>query len=292
MSDTPDPATSEKAASLNLDHDEARAVHRIVRAIHDGECPKCRSLHLATEMWTERIVFDGKQQLVSGWQCPQCGFFVTEAEGIDSTAAQGFSEDLAVFRRWRTLRVVQAAPAREDWRVAKPLELSPIATSPPADTPTAEGTGMSLDKLDATCPIGWYWCDLYVPAGRTPLAHELNQIRRWDGKELRHGGFVSSMSNFMNFRPAVPASSLAEVKGQLVAMREERDSAQRIQHATAIDVLNISVKLTAAQSRIRELEAMQNQQQPEPRCGFCGTKLTLVRPGSHQCDNPECESNQ
>lgn len=87
-------------------------------------------------------------------------------------------------------------------------------------------------------------------------------------------------------------TALAEVKGQLAAMREERDSAQRIQHATAIDVLNISVKLTAAQSRIRELEAMQNQQQPEPRCGFCGTKLTLVRPGSHQCDNPECESNQ
>lgn len=51
-------------------------------------------------------------------------------------------------------------------------------------------------------------------------------------------------------------------------------------------------QLAAAQSRIRELEAMQNQEQPEPRCGFCGTKLTLVRPGSHQCDNPKCESNQ
>lgn len=170
--------------------DEARAVHRIVRAIHDGECPKCRSLHLATEMWTERIVFDGKQQLVSGWQCPQCGFFVTEAEGMDAIAAQGFSEDLAVFRRWRTLRVVQAAPAREDWRVAKPLELSPIATSPPADTPTTPDAGR--DRLTKDDPAGDYSCDLLV----------------------------------------------------------------------------------------------------EPRCGFCGTKLTLVRPGSHQCDNPECESNQ
>lgn len=26
-------------------------------------------------------------------------------------------------------------------------------------------------------------------------------------------------------------------------------------------------------------------------CGDCGKRLTLVRPGKHQCDNPNCESN-
>jgi hypothetical protein len=35
---------------LNLDHDEARALHRIVRAMHDGECPNCHSIHDAREM--------------------------------------------------------------------------------------------------------------------------------------------------------------------------------------------------------------------------------------------------
>lgn len=29
----------------------------------------------------------------------------------------------------------------------------------------------------------------------------------------------------------------------------------------------------------------------EPTCGDCGKELTLVRPGKHQCDNPNCVQN-
>jgi hypothetical protein len=35
-----EPQQAGERASLNLDNDEARALHRIVRAMHDGECPK------------------------------------------------------------------------------------------------------------------------------------------------------------------------------------------------------------------------------------------------------------
>lgn len=31
--------------------------------------------------------------------------------------------------------------------------------------------------------------------------------------------------------------------------------------------------------------------QMNAECGDCGNKLTLVRPGSHQCDNAKCASN-
>jgi hypothetical protein len=31
---------------------------------------------------------------------------------------------------------------------------------------------------------------------------------------------------------------------------------------------------------------------PIAHCGDCGHRLTLVRPGKHQCDNIACEGNQ
>lgn len=34
-------------------------------------------------------------------------------------------------------------------------------------------------------------------------------------------------------------------------------------------------------------EMMQNEE-PASTCGQCGTPLTKVRPGKHQCDNPMC----
>ena len=27
---------------------------------------------------------------------------------------------------------------------------------------------------------------------------------------------------------------------------------------------------------------------PDVTCGYCGRKMTAVRPGKHQCDNPNC----
>ncbi len=29
-----------------------------------------------------------------------------------------------------------------------------------------------------------------------------------------------------------------------------------------------------------------------PQCSYCGKELTLVRPGKHQCDNPDCIQNK
>lgn len=80
---------------LNLDHDEARAIHRVVRAMHDGECPKCHNIHNAEEMRVKRSPW--------GWKCPLCDFAITEAEGDAALAqfATFMDRNLAVFERWR-----------------------------------------------------------------------------------------------------------------------------------------------------------------------------------------------
>jgi predicted RNA-binding Zn-ribbon protein involved in translation (DUF1610 family) len=63
---------SDKESILNVtvDAEDARALHRVVRAMHDGHCPNCGELSKSDEMWKQ------------GWkcECPKCGFYVTHEE--------------------------------------------------------------------------------------------------------------------------------------------------------------------------------------------------------------------
>lgn len=79
---------------LNHDHDIARSVHRVIRAMHDGECPKCHNLHPSTAMVDE---------LQSGHRCPSCGFTISAGEsGRGLALFRTFMEkNLAVFETWR-----------------------------------------------------------------------------------------------------------------------------------------------------------------------------------------------
>lgn len=87
------------AAGLNLDRDEARALHRIVRAMHDGECPKCHAIHSSNEMRCS----DG------GWRCPGCRFFIlkSEADAVLATFGEFMERNLAIFEKWRAERKEQ-----------------------------------------------------------------------------------------------------------------------------------------------------------------------------------------
>jgi len=67
---------------LNLDHDEARALHRVVRAMHDGECPKCHTLHDARDM----LQYDTPQI-----RCTKCG--KTSAENKQKYCGKGDNKD-------------------------------------------------------------------------------------------------------------------------------------------------------------------------------------------------------
>lgn len=91
--DCPSSNTAESPVSaLNLDHDEARAIHRVIRAMHDGECPKCHIILPAVEM-----------RCVTGWLCPSCRFSISQFEASDGLGkfAPFMERNLAIFERWR-----------------------------------------------------------------------------------------------------------------------------------------------------------------------------------------------
>ncbi|MCC7419409.1 MAG: hypothetical protein IT428_03920, partial [Planctomycetaceae bacterium] len=56
--------------------DKARALHRVVRAMHDGHCPKCGHLGPSETFWVCAFSLLGP----GSHKCPECGFFITAEE--------------------------------------------------------------------------------------------------------------------------------------------------------------------------------------------------------------------
>jgi hypothetical protein len=83
--------------ALALDSfDRARAVHRVVRALNDGECPKCHTLNSAREVRFEN------GDLV----CPTCGFEISSEEATAAVVAfaEPMTRALAIFEEWKAAR--------------------------------------------------------------------------------------------------------------------------------------------------------------------------------------------
>ena len=79
---------------MNLDVDasnRARAVHRVVRALHDGACPECGYIGPAEQ-------FAGDD----GDTCPQCDFHIsaTRARRAMQLFASEMAQSLDVFYDW------------------------------------------------------------------------------------------------------------------------------------------------------------------------------------------------
>jgi hypothetical protein len=101
MTDSPNPYQT-------LDHNLGRALHRVVRAMHDGECPKCHKLQAADTVWTTRPVY--KSGRAVGYEkvmlCRFCEFTITEAESEAVIKEFGpfMEQNLAMFETWRAKR--------------------------------------------------------------------------------------------------------------------------------------------------------------------------------------------
>jgi hypothetical protein len=95
--------------------DRKRSLHRIVRAMHDGHCPKCS--HLAgSELfrhYTKKEHATGRAIIPDGHKCPNCGFSITAEEEKDILAEFGpyYSKGLEVLAHWRKLRLDRKKPA-------------------------------------------------------------------------------------------------------------------------------------------------------------------------------------
>lgn len=96
---------------LDVDFETARSLHRVVRAMHDGECPKCHAIHPSKAMESLRVA-NGKSlnapdvEIVMDHRCPTCGFVITNEEGHAALAAFApvMEKNLEVFERWRANR--------------------------------------------------------------------------------------------------------------------------------------------------------------------------------------------
>ena len=81
---------------LDISGEEARALHRIVRGMHDGHCAKCGHLGPAESFVVDFVLREGHE-------CPECGFIVTTEEASAALAAfqPHLQKSLDIFERWR-----------------------------------------------------------------------------------------------------------------------------------------------------------------------------------------------
>lgn len=85
---------------LDIDFETARALHRIVRGMHDGECPKCHTLHFSDQMPVPDIDPDDKDFAL---ECPTCQFRISAKQKRAAFAAFApvMDKNLAIFEGWR-----------------------------------------------------------------------------------------------------------------------------------------------------------------------------------------------
>lgn len=116
-----------KNLELDVDTSElTRAIHRIVRGMHDGECPKCHRLFESTAMvWSQEY---GKGNPHNSHKCPHCGFSITHDEMQEAIALFGplMEHSLELFELWRAGRAQEAS---SEPRAGKDTSSSP-KTSP------------------------------------------------------------------------------------------------------------------------------------------------------------------
>lgn len=79
--------------ALDVSLEQARALHRVWRALNDGDCPNCHKFHAATEIVRSSDAIT----------CPSCWFHVkkTEIAAIEQMFAPAMDAAVAIFNKWR-----------------------------------------------------------------------------------------------------------------------------------------------------------------------------------------------
>lgn len=102
-------ALESPATNLNLDvsHEVSRALHRIVRAMHDGHCPRCGYLGPSKEFEKHYERAPGNLAIIDHI-CPKCLFTVSH-EAADAALVlfrPVLNKSLAIFERWDAKRLL------------------------------------------------------------------------------------------------------------------------------------------------------------------------------------------
>lgn len=93
-----------KELNLDVQAEQARALHRVVRAMHDGHCPNCGYLG-ASDLFVVDYV-SGSERLTDH-VCPHCGFAVSDSEAKEALAqfAPFLQKSVVLFKQWQAERV-------------------------------------------------------------------------------------------------------------------------------------------------------------------------------------------
>ena len=91
---TPVPEVRPLAVDLSLE--KARALHRVWRALNDGDCPNCHTFHAATDIERTALCI----------VCPTCSFgiMLSEIKDIEKMFAPAMDSALQIFQTWRKER--------------------------------------------------------------------------------------------------------------------------------------------------------------------------------------------
>lgn len=94
--------------ALDISLEKARALHRVWRALNDGDCPNCHRHRPATEMFRWRKPEPEERESTPAIACPDCRFYVTheEIQEIERMFAPAMNSAVAIFRQWRAEREV------------------------------------------------------------------------------------------------------------------------------------------------------------------------------------------
>jgi len=111
---------------LDLDYSEARSLHRVVRAMHDGECPKCHRVYPAEAMRVTKQEHLPPESRI-GWRCPGCGYKIKQKTGEAALKTFGILMDKnrEIFDAWA--KEFEASEGLKSVEDSKPqaLELPP-----------------------------------------------------------------------------------------------------------------------------------------------------------------------
>jgi hypothetical protein len=93
-----------KPVALDVSLEKARALHRVWRALNDGDCPKCHAHPGAHGI--RRWEYNACCLDAAAMECPTCGFYVTHAEidEIEVMFAPAMDAAVAIFEQWRSER--------------------------------------------------------------------------------------------------------------------------------------------------------------------------------------------
>jgi hypothetical protein len=99
-----EPDVSKKPLALDVSLEKARALHRVWRALNDGDCPKCHAHPGAHGIG--RWEYNACCLDAAAMECPSCGFYVThgEIDEIEVMFAPAMDAAVAIFEQWRSDR--------------------------------------------------------------------------------------------------------------------------------------------------------------------------------------------